>query len=157
MTSGHINSRLTKDTRELTLFSGHASSPGNSPRLTYQPVLQIVQHYLSPGLAYHPAAQPIQQRYGFNGDTDTAVALIQPWHWYSHGTGTAVALVRAPASPPCLPAPFIASSVFHQLIENQLKSATITFTMMAIPAVRPGVLRQPCGKAVLPLLFLAPS
>ena len=76
MTSGHINSRLTKDTRELTLFSGHASSPSNSPRLTYHPILQIVQHYLSPGLAYHPAAQPIQQRYGFNGGTDPGAHLI---------------------------------------------------------------------------------
>ncbi len=42
-------------------------------------------------------------------------------------------------------------------MENQLKSVTIIFTMMAIPAVRPGVLRQPCGKAVLLLLFLPPS
>ncbi len=45
----------------------------------------------------------------------------------------------------------------NQLMENQLKNATITFIMMATPAVRPGVLRQPCGKAVLPLLFLPPS
>jgi hypothetical protein len=76
----------------------------------------------------------------------------------SGATDTAVALVRASASAPCLPAPFIASSVFHQMIfhqmifhqmifhrmmENQLKSAIITFIMMAIQAVRPGVLRQP--------------
>ena len=63
-----------------------------------------------------------------------------------------MALVRVSASTPCLPALFIASLVFHQL-----KSATITFTMMAIPAVRHGVLRLPCGKAMLPLLFLPPS
>ncbi len=33
--------------------------------------------------------------------------------------------------------------IFHRMMENQLKSAIITFIMMAIQAVRPGVLRQP--------------